>query len=147
MGNKTNWLAIIVAAVAGMALGFLFYGVLFLDIWAAGNGITINEEAQTMMKNGVDVPPSNTPMIVNSVVMVLYALLMNWLIDKTGEATWAGGAKVGAVVGIIMFLNVYVTNRFAANPTSLSMVDGSYSLILFAVIGTIVGGWRKKEAA
>jgi len=48
MGNKINWLAILASAVAGMALGFLFYGVLFLDIWAAGNGLTLDQEAQKM---------------------------------------------------------------------------------------------------
>lgn len=143
MGNKTNWLAILASAVAGMALGFLFYGVLFLDIWAAGNGLTLDQEAQKMFRAGEEIPTSNLPMIINAIIMLIYAFLMNWLIEKTGETTLAGGVKVGAVVGSIMLLNIYISNRFAANPTSLSMVDGSYSLILFVIIGAIVGGWRK----
>jgi len=27
---------------------------------------------------------------------------------------------------------------------SLTLVDGSYSLVLFVVMGPIVGGWQKK---
>lgn len=42
MGNKINWLVIFVFVVAGMVLGFFFYGVLFLDIWVAGNGLILD---------------------------------------------------------------------------------------------------------
>lgn len=142
MGTKTNWLAIIVAAVAGMALGFLWYGVLFQEQWMAGNGITV--EGEIMFKHGVEVPVSSLPMIINTIAMVIYAIMMNWLITKSNSTTFTGGATIGAFVGFIMLLGTYVNNRFAANPTSLSMVDGVYSLAIFMIIGTIVGGWRKK---
>jgi len=54
------------------------------------------------------------------------------------------GATVGAVVGIINFFRIYTGNRFAGNPTSLSMIDGSYTLLIFIVIGAVIGGWRSK---
>ncbi|MEL6655918.1 MAG: DUF1761 domain-containing protein [Bacteroidota bacterium] len=146
MGSNTNWLAIIAATVAGMGLGFLVYGALFQDVWMAGNGITANEDMTKMFKYGEEVPISNLPMIINTVALLIYALIVNWLVTRMGETSWAGGAKVGAIVGAIVLLNVYVSNRFAANPTSLSMVDGIYALVLLTVIGAIVGGWRKKEA-
>jgi dipeptide/tripeptide permease len=144
MQNKTNWLALVVAAAAGMGLGFLVYGVLFNDVWMAGNGITTNADQTQMFKHGKEVPLSSMPMIINAVALLIYAYLMNWLITKTGETTLAGGVRIGAVVGSIGLLLHYVSNRFAANPTSLSMVDGGYTLVLFIVIGAIVGGWRKK---
>ena len=114
----------------------------------AGNGITTEGEGEAvkMFKNGTEVPVSSLPMIINTVAMVVYALIMNWLVEKMGETTWAGGAKVGAIIGFVVLFNTYVGNRFAANPTSLSLVDGGYALVLFAAIGAIVGGWRKKEA-
>ncbi|RMF00199.1 MAG: DUF1761 domain-containing protein [Bacteroidetes bacterium] len=144
MQNKTNWLAIVAAAVAGIALGFLVYGLLFGDVWMAGNGITTNADQTIMYKDGKEIPVSPLPMIINAVALLIYAYLMNWLIIKTGETTLAGGVRVGAVVGTIGLLLHYVANRFAANPTSLSLVDGGYTLVLFVVIGAIVGGWRKK---
>ncbi|HMQ48636.1 MAG TPA: DUF1761 domain-containing protein [Saprospiraceae bacterium] len=142
MGNKTNWLAIIVAAVAAMALGFLWYGVLFQEQWMAGNGITV--EGDKMFKYGTEMPISSLPMIINTVAMIIYALMMNWLAVKSGSTTFKKGATLGAFVGFIVLLSTYVSNRFAANPTTLSMVDGVYSLALFMIIGTIVGGWRKQ---
>lgn len=144
MQNQTNWLALVVAAVAGMALGFLFYGALFQDVWMAGNGITTNADQTVMYKDGKEIPMSALPMIINTVAMLIYAYLMNWLITKTGETTLTGGVQVGAVVGFIGLMLHYVSNRFAANPTSLSLVDGGYTLVLFIAMGAIIGAWRKK---
>ena len=142
MERKTNWLAIVAAAAAGMFIGFLWYGFLFNAQWMAGNGFTM--EGEKMFKNGVEVPMSATPMIVNTLVMLVYAWIMHWLLGKMNVSTWQTGATVGAVIGALMTLGVIVGNMFAMNPMSLSMVDGSYSFVSFTVIGAIVGGWQKK---
>ena len=142
MQNKTNWLALLVAAIAGMAIGFLFYGALFMEQWANYHGYTI--ENDMMLKNGVEVPYSNLPMIINTVALLLYAFVLNWLVEKTNELSWAGGAKMGAIVGFFVFMSHYTSNRFAGVPTGLSMIDGCYAVVLLATMGAIVGGWRKK---
>lgn len=146
MERKTNWLAIVASAVAGMAIGFLWYGFLFHEQWMAGNGFTVEGtgESQKMFKNGVEVPMSFTPMIVNTVVMAVYALIMDWLFKKMNVSTWQTGATIGSAIGLIMLLGVLVGNMFAMNPMSLTLADGSYSFLLFVVIGAIVGGWQKK---
>jgi Protein of unknown function (DUF1761) len=144
--SRINWLAVLVSAVAGMGIGFLWYGVLFVTPWMAGNDITTTGEgsAMKMFKDGTEVPMSNLPMIINTVSMVVYALLMHWILQKTNIRTWGGGAALGFVIGLTHLFNVYVGNRFAFNPTSLSMVDGSYALALFTAIGAIMAGWQKK---
>jgi len=142
MERKTNWLAIVASAVAGMVIGFLWYGTLFNQLWMDGNGFTM--EGEKMFKNGVEVPMSFTPMIVNTVIMVVYALLMNWLLGKMNVSTWQTGATVGAGIGLLMALGILTGNMFAMNPMSLTLVDGSYSFVLFTFIGAIVGGWQKK---
>ena len=142
MQNKTNWLAIIAAAVAGMGLGFVVYGLLFMEQWAGFHGFTI--ENDKMFRDGVEVATSSTPMIVNTVVMFLYALAMNWLLNKTGETTFTGGLKIGALVGGFMFFSHYSTNHFSMDAVGLSMIDGFYSVALIALMGGIIGGWRKK---
>lgn len=142
MERKTNWLAILVSVVVTMLLGFLWYGVLFQNQWMAGNGITM--EGEKMFKNGAEIPMSSTPMIVNTIAMVVYALVMNWLLGKMNVSTWMSGATVGAGIGVIMFVGILVGNMFANNPMSLTWVDGSYSFLLYTIIGAIVGGWQKK---
>lgn len=142
MERKTNWLAIAASVVAGMAIGFLWYGFLFNSQWMAGNGFTM--EGDKIFKNGVEVPMSATPMIVNTIVMVVYALVMNWLLGKMNVSTWQTGATVGAAIGLMMVLGILTGNMFAQNPMSLTLVDGSYSLVMFTLFGAIIGGWQKK---
>lgn len=142
MERKTNWLAIAASIVAGMTIGFLWYGVIFNEQWMAGNGFSM--DGDKMFKNGAEVPMSATPMIVNTIVMAVYALVMNWLLAKMNVSTWQTGATVGAAIGLIMVLGILTGNMFAQNPMSLTLVDGSYSFLLFAIIGAIVGGWQKK---
>lgn len=142
MERRTNWLAIAACVVVGMVIGFLWYGALFNQQWMAANGFTM--EGEKMFKNGTEVPMSATPMIFNTIAMLVYALLMNWLLGRTGSNTWMDGAQVGGIIGVIMLIGIYIGNTFAMNPMSLTMVDGSYSLVLFAVFGAILGGWQKK---
>ncbi len=141
METKTNWLALVACVIAGMVMGFGWY-TLFVDQWAAGNGIVI--EGEKMSKNGVEMPMSMLPMVVNVISLFVYAYLMNWLINKAQSGTLMGGATIGAVIGVIHFFGIYTGNRFAGNPTSLSMVDGFFTLLLFTVFGAIIGGWRAK---
>lgn len=142
MEQKTNWLAILVAVLAAFFVGFMWYGVLFQGQWMAGNGITM--QGDMAYKDGVQMSGSMAPMFVNIAAMAVYALFINWLITRLGTTSWLEGAKTGGVVGLIMAIGELTANLFAANPMSLTMVDGSYSIVLFAVIGAIVGGWRKK---
>jgi len=144
MERKTNWLAVVVCVVAGMLMGFLWYGFLFTDSWMAGNGITADEAGEKMFKNGVEIPMSATPMIVNTVGMVVYALVLNWLLGKMNVSTWQTGASIGAAIGVMMFVGILIGNLFAANPLSLTWVDGSYTFLLFTLIGAVMGGWQKK---
>ena len=139
---KTNWLAIVVCLIVGMALGFLWYGALFQNQWMAGNSITMTGDQ--MFKNGVAMDMSMTPMIFNTIAMLVYALVMNWLIQKTGSNDLVSGLTLGAVIGGIHLFGIITGNMFAGNPMSLSMVDGSYTFILFAVMGAILGAWQKK---
>ena len=142
MERKTNWLAIAASVIAAMVIGFLWYGAIFNTQWMGANGFTM--EGEKVLKDGVEVPMSSMPMIVNTVVMVVYALLLNWLFGKMNVATWITGATIGGVIGVLLLLNIMVGNLFAMNPSILTVVDGSYSLVLFVVIGAIIGGWQKK---
>lgn len=144
MENKTNWIALVVSALVGFALGWLWYGMLFTQIWMNGNGLT--EDGGKLFKNGIEMPMSSLPMIVNLISLLVYAYLMNWLVNKTQSFNLQAGATLGGVIGLIHLFGIYTGNRFAGNATSLSMVDGFYTFILFVVMGAIIGAWRPKAA-
>lgn len=141
MENKTNWIAIITSVVCAFFIGFLWYGFLFKNLWMAGNGYTM--EGDKMFKNGTEIMMDMTPMFVNVIGLFVYAWVMNWLINKTGSTSLQSGMMLGAIVGLTHLIGVIVGNLFAANPMSLSLVNGSYMFVLFIAMGSILGGWRK----
>ncbi|TXF89068.1 DUF1761 domain-containing protein [Neolewinella aurantiaca] len=148
MKRKINWIAVAVAALAGMFIGFLWYGAFFNAQWSAGVGFTgpgLTEAGAEVFKHGeaVTLDPV-TPMLFNLLVMVLYATFMAWLTGITGRTTLMGGLLLGAIVGGVLALNHVTTNMFAMNPSVLTVIDGSYCVALFAVMGAIAGAWRKK---
>ena len=149
MRTKINWLAVVVAALAGMFIGFLWYGAFFNAAWSEAVGFTgpgLTEAGAEVFKHGeaVTLDPV-TPMVVNFVVMALYAAFMAWLTGATGRTTLVGGLVLGAMIGGLLALNHVTTNMFAMNSSTLSTIDGSYTIVLFAVMGAIVGAWRKKS--
>jgi Protein of unknown function (DUF1761) len=142
--NQTNWLAVAAAAVSGFIIGFLWYGVLFVKQWMAGNGITMDETQTKTFKNGIEMDASPMPFVFNILAMVLYAVVMNWLLRRANATTLKDGATIGGAIGLMSLVGVYINNMFAGTSSSLSMVDGSYIFVLFTVMGTILGGWQKK---
>ncbi len=142
--KNVNWIAIVLAVVAAMVVGFLWYGFLFVNQWMVGNGITYDEATKVMAKNGVAQPTSAMPMIMNTIAMVVYALFMHWLLNKTGDRNLKGGLTVGLVLGLVQLIGVYIGNSFAFNSHTLTLVDGSYTVVLFAIMGAIIGAMPKK---
>ncbi len=148
MSTKINWLAVVVAALAGMFIGFLWYGAFFNGAWSEAVGFTgpgLTEPGAEVFKHGeaVTLDPV-TPMIVNFVVMAIYAFFMAWFTGVTGRTNLISGLLLGAIIGGILALNHLTTNMFAMGSSTLTAIDGSYTIVLFAVMGAIVGAWRKK---
>ncbi len=111
----------------------------------AGNNYTWQDETKTEMnKNGVIIEQSMTPMIFNFFLIILYAVLINWLINKTNEQNLKGGLSIGLFLGIIIASGVFAGNMFAGNPISLYYCDGIYSLILFCIIRRY-NGWLAQK--
>lgn len=140
--KQFNWLAILVCLVAGMGIGFLWYGLLFLDPWQVAHNLTLENEIY--YKNGNPVEVSNTPMIFNAITMVIYAIIISWLVVKTNMWGFVKGATVGLLVGAVSCINMFTTNLFAFNPIEATLYDGLYIIVLLAIMGGIIGAWRKK---
>ncbi len=142
--KKTNWLAIVVAAVAGFFIGFLWYGVLFQQQWMDNNGISMHPTDESLMyKYGTEVSVSFLPMIVNIIGMFLLAYLIHWLISKTDYTTLSKGLTIGLLVGILISINIILSNFFAMNTVEITLIDCSYIITVTGLMGLIIGAWRK----
>lgn len=128
-----NWLAIIVAAVANMAIGAGWYGY-FAEPWMAGNGFT---------REQIEADGDSTPYIwaiANSLVMPF--VLANVM-------AWAGvsGLVNGLLMGLLMWfgfnaLSMGSNHAFESRGFQMWGINSGMYMVGLMVIGAILGAWQ-----
>ena len=136
--NSTNHFAVVVAAIVFFALGAGWYTVL-ADPWAAGIGKTMD---QLHKETG----GSAMPMVVGFVAILVMCYTLNSLLNRLGDTTAAGGAKVGAFVALgFVAANIALNYAFEVRGITLWTINSGYVLVGLTLAGAIIGGWRKKS--
>jgi hypothetical protein len=132
---NTNILVILLAAFLFFMVGWLWYGVLFMEKWMALQGIEAAPE-------GVQA----TPMLIGFVISLLQATGLAGIMKMTGKHGLQTGLKVGAMSWLFFALPVtaYAWN-YANAPTDLLKIDGSHLLVGYLVMGVVYGLLRKPE--
>jgi hypothetical protein len=130
-----NYWAVLVAAIAYMALGALWYSpVLFGKAWMKGIGKT---------KEQVDAgfSPLNYLYSIIAAFLSSYGIarIMNW----SGGNSVVDGIKVALIAGICFVLAAMAVNDiFEKRPRSLTVINVLYHVAGFVVCGIIIGVWR-----
>jgi Protein of unknown function (DUF1761) len=135
---KTNYLAVVVSAIAYFALGAVWYGFLFNKPWMALEHMTV-EQAKSMN-------PA-IPYLVSFVLELLIAYSLAQLCIWRNANTAARGASIGILVwigfvGPISFMNY----MFEMRPKALFAINEFYPLVGMLLMGAILGAWTKKAA-
>ena len=128
-----NWAAVIAAAVAFYAIGFVIYGMIVPEeTLMALSGMTEAEKAvaQTRMMFGVAMP------IATAIFM---ALLFKW-------AEVAGASK-GAQWGMVIALASAVPTAwygwvYGGMPAEVSLIDSAHLLLGHVAAGAVLGHWK-----
>lgn len=134
---QINLLAILVAAIANMVLGFFWYSpILFGKKWMAAFGKTESELKE--MKKGVGKSYALT--LIGALVMA-YVLAH---IIRYNEATTISG---GFQAGFWMWLGFVVptslgTLLFEKRPSTLYWITNGYYLVALIIMGAILAVWR-----
>jgi hypothetical protein len=125
-----NWLAIIIAALANMVIGFLWYGTwAFGRSWMKLSGHTMGEGFQP-----------GPLYLMTAVAAVVQAITMAWLIGQTGANSGAAGAIVGLYVGMgIVAAAMFAEVLFAGRHPRLFAIVAGYSVLALVVQGMIIG--------
>ena len=135
---KTNYLAVVVAAIAYFILGGLWYGVFFNKPWMALEQMTI-EQAKNV--NPV------IPYIISFLLELLIAYSLAQLCIWRNADTASRGASVGVLVWIGFVGPItLMTYMFEMRPRALYAINEFYPLAGLILMGAILGGWTKKAA-
>lgn len=139
--DGTNWLALIVAAISTMAVGFVWYNPkVFGSAWMQAVGLT-EEDAQK----------GNMPMIfgISFVMAFLFAFWFNYFIqaahpDTLAEfSTFKHGAFHGAFVGVLVAMPVLATNAlFEQKSFKYIAINVGYWIVCISIMGGIITAWR-----
>lgn len=128
-----NWLAVVVATVIAFAAGATWYSkALFGNAWMEEVGLT--EEAMNS---------TNMPVTFGG-TFVLQFLSMTALAAFLGsDSTWLSGLEAGLLIGVFWVATAYgVTYLFEQRTMRLFMINGGYYIVLFAIVGTVLGSWH-----
>ena len=125
-----NWLAIIIAAVANMVIGFLWFGTwAFGKSWIQLSGRTMGEGMQT-----------GPLYALTAVAAVVQAITMSWFVGQTGANSGSAGAIVGLYVGMgIVAAAMFAEVLFAGRHPRLYAITAGYQVLVLVVQGAIIG--------
>ena len=135
---KTNYLAVIVSAVAYWLLGAVWFGMVFSKPWMALEHVT-EEQAKSM--NPV------LPYVVSFLLNVLIAFVLAQICIWRNADTAGRGAAVGVLLWIGLIGPItYTTYMYEMRPKELFAINEFYPLAGLCLMGAILGAWKKKAA-
>lgn len=128
-----NYLAVIVAAVLQMVLGFLWYGPLFGKTWMGFMKITPAKVSQQVM----------TRMYAWSAVMSLItAYVLSLVVDYMGAKTVGAGVVAGFWPWLGFVVPVTAASLLYENrPFGLWVLNAGYQLVSLALMGALLAAW------
>ncbi len=130
--SHLHWLAVIVAAIAGFPLGALWYGPLFGRTWMAATGVT-KERGQQANKAQL----YGTTLLLNLVIATSLAMFIG------PTASLGTGLFAGFMAGFtFVAMALGITYLFEFRTFKLWAINASYQVILFSVMGAILGAWH-----
>lgn len=131
--SDLNLLAIVVAALASMALGFVWYQpAVFGDLWMRLNGKTREE----LGKPG----PAYA---LTALGALLAAAATAVVLEGFGARTLTSGVGIGGLLGVGIIAPVLATDHvFSGRPIPLYLLNVAYHVLSFIAMGAILGAWQ-----
>ncbi len=140
-----NWLAVIVATLANMVIGALWYSpLLFAKPWIAGVEKTIGKEVFQALHQRMKSPQVAAKTYGLALVTAfLMAYIMGLIVDYRPADTLGEGALVGLVVwlGFVATTSLY-TVLFEGRSLRVYVITNAHILTAFVVSGAILGLWQ-----
>ncbi len=134
---QINYLAVVVAALATMFIGALWYSpLLFHKLWVKAHGYS-EEKVEQMRK------AAGRAFIVSLFCYVVMAYVLAIFVSYAGVSTVLQGALLGLVVWIGFLATLGLTaHLFSEKRWSTYFIDAGYQLVYAVVMGVILASWR-----
>jgi hypothetical protein len=138
--HHLNWLAILVAAISTMVVGFLWYSPLFFaKPWMREMGYDLNDKARMEEMKKSSGPAYGGSFVASLVSAFVLALFLHWLRNYT--------VYFGLMVGFHVWLGFVATVQFTGalfmkQSMKLFAINTGYQLVCYLVMGAILAAWQ-----
>jgi hypothetical protein len=138
--HHLNLLAVLVAAISTMLVGFLWYSpALFAKPWMKEMGANPNDKAKADEMKKSAGPAYAGSLVASLLSAFVLALFLHW--------TRSEGAQIGAMTGFHVWLGFVATVQFTGalfskQSMKLFAINTGYQLVCYLVMGTILGAWK-----
>jgi hypothetical protein len=133
-------LPVVVAAIATMVIGFLWYSpILFARPWMLAMGYDPNDKSKIdEMRKG-----AGKTYAIAFVASLLSAFVLAKIVELTTVNSIRYGSKVGFAIWLGFVTTVQLTTTlFERKPTKLYLINTGYQLVCYAVMGAILAVWQ-----
>lgn len=125
-----NYIAVVIAALAGFGTGAAWYMILG-RFWLAALG-----------KKKEDMDTTATPFLIAIVANLVMAIMLAGVIGHLGEVN----VKTGVISGALIWLGFVITtlgvnHAFEGAKTTLTLIDGGHWLAVLLVMGAVIGAF------
>jgi hypothetical protein len=123
-----NLIGLIATSIAFFMLGWLWYGVLFMDQWMALMGIDPNAGD----------PPNMSLMALGFINTMIASIGIGLLLKWLNVTTLVTAVKYGLIAGVCFALTTIAYGPiYGGTPIQLFYIDGAYNLVGYGLIAAI----------
>jgi len=133
-----NYLAVVIAALAGFGFGAVYYITLSRP-WMTAMGWS--SEQQAAHAEG-EINPGKTPFVISIVANLVMAWVLAGVIGHMGMVTVRSGLISGAFVWLgFVITTMSVNYGFGGRQPMLTVIDGGHWLGVLLIMGAVVGAF------
>lgn len=138
--HHLNWLAVVVAALSTMAVGFLWYSpLLFAKPWMKEMGYDPNDTARTSEMKKSAGPAYLGSLLAGFLSAFTLALFFHWLHVQD--------LQLGLMAGFHIWLGFVATVQFTGalfgkQSMKLFAINTGYQLVCYLAMSAILAAWR-----
>ena len=131
-----NYLAVLVAAIVGMVLGFLWYGPIFGNIWMKLMNID-KKKMEEMKKKGV-----GKSYFVTFIAGLVMAYVLSHFVDYLEATTISAGITAGFWIWLGFVATVIIGSvLWEGKPFKLYLINAGFHLAELMLMGAILSVW------
>ncbi|MEJ8574867.1 DUF1761 domain-containing protein [Microbaculum marinum] len=125
-----NYLAVVIAAVVGLAAGAIWYRA-FGTVWMAALGRT-----------RADVTPKPGPYVVAGIAQLLMAYMLAGVLGHLGEVNVQNGIVGAAFIWLgFVATSIAVNDSFQGARVTLTLIDAGHWLVVLTLMGAVLGAF------